>query len=875
MLKVLCYGLLAQSHRGPSKNLLSLTARQMSKQTVDPALLARAWTVQLAEMEETRELQRASENAPLLIERAVARTLPLLEDTASVPFVCRYRTDVIAPLSTAQVHLLSVLLLKHASLASLRAKLLAVVTAPPLVVELIQTSTSKTQLEDLYAPFKPPSKGSILEQITKAHPALVEAVEQLWSGGGHGNAPTPNPSQLEPREALVHLLASKIAGEPAILDLVLDELSKHCRVTTSLVQAKAKAAATSSSKSKPARDSSSDQDKYRNYADFSNSLVYLKDHQVLAIRRGVDQKAVKMAFDVDADKMQGTMQWNLQHRVLPPHVSRQLFSGPWRIVLQDAVHDAWTRLLRRRGTSRLWSDKLLQAQERSMQVFEQNLHRALLAPPIVPAAVILAMDPGFAAGIKCAILDTDGGVVRLETVQFLGSNQQRQGVTKVKELLALVCSMTHTSRDIPVMVALGNGHGSQECRALVQEAATACTPSIPINIQLVNEAGASVWSVTPAAKREFPDQPASAIAAISIGRRLQNPLHELVKVPPRSLGLGMYQHDLSEKELDAKLSLTSIDAVATVGVNVNSCSLEILQKVPGLTKLAPKIMVARPLAQRKDLLSVAGLGPKTFENCVAFLRVEDGPEVLDATLVHPESYELARWWLKKLSWKLSDAKLVKTIPTRNEWDTVWSGTLDKASKKFDVSRERVLAVVENLVDSMANVDPRLREIDNSGGSKDLSSAGSVNGCVVLSPELASMEALQTACVVRGITGTIRNIADFGAFVDFGGHSDGLLHTSKTGPVKLSNLLIGEQVGIDILSVRDNRVSLGLTGLDLEPDPPRSQGSAGRAVNSKGRSAAVCEKRRHSTATTKAFKTGKGSSGNSGAVIEKPTKRRRT
>jgi uncharacterized protein len=314
---------------------------------------------------------------------------------------------------------------------------------------------------------------------------------------------------------------------------------------------------------------------------------------------------------------------------------------------------------------------------------------------------------------------------------------------------------------------------------------------IPIDIQYVNEAGASVWSVTPDAKVEFPNEPPAGIASISIGRRLLNPLHELVKVPPRSLGLGMYQHDLSEKELDEKLHLVSVDAVATVGVNVNTCSLAILEKVPGVTKLAPKIIKARPLRQRKDLLTVSGLGPKTFENCAAFCRVENGPEPLDATLVHPESY----------------------IPPKREWNSVWDSELKEASVKFGVSRERVVAVVENLVDSITRMDPRLQE----GDKKPATSAGSLDGCGFLASTLMSAAALQHACPVIGIVGEVRNIADFGAFVDFRGHTDGLLHTSNLGPVKLHSLLIGQQIGVDILCVEDDKVSLGLAGLGLTAD----------------------------------------------------------
>jgi len=517
-------------------------------------------------------------------------------------------------------------------------------------------------------------------------------------------------------------------------------------------------------------------------------------------------------------------------------------------LLKEAVHDAWTRLLRRRGTTRLWTDKCKDAQDRACQVFEDNLQRALLAPPHhIPARPIVALDPGFAAGIKCALLESDGGVTTLDTVRFLGSETTRNAaVAKLEAMLNRVqsqmlssSSSVHNAKDLDsktVTVALGNGHGSADCRKLVEEASI--NSGIPLDIQLVNEAGASVWSVAENAHAEFPDHPPAAIAAISIGRRLQNPLFELVKVPPRSLGLGMYQHDLSEKELDENLQRTSVDAVATVGVDINSGSLEILQKVPGLSaSLSKKIIASRPLKRRRDLLTIGGLGPKSYENCAGFVRVSNGPEALDDTLVHPESYELARWLLKEFSWELDRAgndSLVKKLPPREDWKAEWKDPLTKAANKYNVSQDRVLAVLGNLVDSMSKQDPRLKILESdylsSGkGSTSSSSVGLVESCKPLPATLSDTNRLAQAISerggpIRGIVGTIRNVADFGAFVDIGNENNGLLHVSKLGPnLQLQSLLIGQQVGIDILSVAPDtaRISLGVHGCKLEASAPRN------------------------------------------------------
>ena len=865
----LCYSLLFRSafhntRMPPARSTGRLFASGSA--TVDTTLLAQEWSTRLLQQCPPDNTKSSSALQTEQIVKAASRTLPLLQETASVPFVCRYRTDVIHPLTTEQVHLLSEWSGKHQALASLRQRLLDAL--PPEItssdsaankewLRKIQASTSKHELEDWYAPYKPPSKGSIAERIQKEHPHLVTIIDQLWD---HGVFPKRQQQQsaLQPHEAVIHLLAAKIAADPNTIDVVLENLYRYARIELKVLE--------------------DTENKYTTYYDFSGHLASLRDHQVLAIRRGVQQKALKMAYAIDGDRMEAAIRGKLlasasslvsQHPTTADKFRRDSF---WRPLFSEAIHDAWSRLLRRRGTSRIWAEKCKAAEERAMQVFEQNLKSALLAPPLVPSSYLLAMDPGFQAGIKCAVLDPDGNVEgKLETVQFLGASKREKAIEQLGNLLDGIHSKTSgsvSSKEDRIKVALGNGHGSQEGRSLIQDASVSV--GVPIDVRLVNEAGASVWSVTPQAKTEFPKDPPAAIAAISIGRRLQNPLHELVKVPPRSLGLGMYQHDLSEKDLDQKLHLASVDAVATVGVDANNCSLEILQKVPGLQKLASKIIKARPLEQRQDLLKVSGLGPKTYENAAAFVRVQNGPEPLDATLVHPESYELARYLLKKLHWKKLSC-VPKDLPPRSQWETEWSSIFNKAAKKFSVSSERALAVTENLVDSMTQKDPRLV----AAAATKQPSAGSVNGCSPLTPE--QMENLEKLCPVRNIIGPIRSVTDFGAFVDFGGHNDGLIHISKLGPVRLESLLIGQEVGVDILAVDANhKVSLGLSGLGLEADAGRlgRTPKVGQRTKGSKRGMSTVARGGASGQTTKRKGSSKGLASSS-SKTKNPAKRRKT
>ncbi|KAL7546628.1 hypothetical protein ACHAWF_009959 [Thalassiosira exigua] len=725
------------------------------------------------------------------VQRAVRRTLPLLhEDPSSVPFICRYRTDVIEPLSAKEVHRLSEHLKKYESLSSMRGKILEHLRRDDgkngSAIERVETSISKSELDDIYAPFKPPSKGSLESRIEKEHPGLVSDVEELWNNFEGLIDDSDFLRRLKPADKAVILLANRIAAEVSVMDALMDYCEQHCR-------AKVKRAGGEKQKTSRGKSTSS----FEAYHDYSNRVIRLQDHQVLAIRRGVDQKQLRLSFDVDDARAERV----IRQAAFSNKRDHKLY--------RDARNNAWTRLLRKRCTARLWRGAIKKAEARSVQVFCDNLRSALLSPPamIDECKALLALDPGFRAGIKCAILTNEGKVASLDTIKFMGNDR----VEGKKKLMTLLRETKELCGSGTIPVVLGNGHGTREARQLLEEAAS--DGHLGIHVQLTSEAGASVWSVTDGASTEFPNETPAAIASVSLGRRFLNPLNELVKIPPRSLGLGMYQHDVSDNILDEKLTQASIDCVAEVGVDLNSCSAAILEKIPSLTaKLCSKIMHARPLGSRNDLLNVPGLGPKTFQNCAAFVRVTNGKEPLDATLVHPESYDLARWLLKKLRWKLSDATSIADESDLHQREE-WKSTAKTAAGMFEVSEDRVLTVIEHLYYSITSPDPRRR---NESKTEDTMAKGSLMGCSSIPSHLSTVEKLrESELPLRNIVATVRNVVDFGAFVDVGLENDGLLHRTKMGDTPLGSLLVGQDLGVDILGVSAvGKISVGLSGLDL-------------------------------------------------------------
>jgi len=392
----------------------------------------------------------------------------------------------------------------------------------------------------------------------------------------------------------------------------------------------------------------------------------------------------------------------------------------------------------------------------------------MLYPPLVKPRRVLAVDPGFSGGIKLAALGKKGEVKSLESVDWM--KDRERSVEAIGNLLN-----TLQKKEERVLVALGTGTASSEAEELVKE--SAIKANVSVDIEPVSEDGASVWSASPVAKEEFPNPPSVAVlGAVSIGRRLQDPMNVLVSIPPKSLGLGMYQHDLNETELYSTLDDTCVECIAEVGVDANTCSVDLMRKVPGLKKkgLAEKIIAARPFTNRQQIAAVKGIGAAAFENCAGFMKIFGGDEKLDETILHPtRDYKIAKFIEKG---GLSESEVVERFETSVEEITRIKKALELGSK--DV---RLLAGPQKIAET---------------------ATGSVSWNIFRQNTFGNLNDLQTVTPFRGVLGKVKNVVAFGAFVDIGLKTDGLLHISKFNGD--ASVFAGARIGVDIIDVEPER-----------------------------------------------------------------------
>ena len=706
---------------------------------------------------------------------SLVAVIELLDDGGTVPFIARYRKEATGNLDEVKVHDIEEKLAYFRDLVMRRETILASIAEQgKLTDELkarIEATFDKSELEDLYLPYKP-------KRRTKATVAREKGLEPLalylWAQQLAAEPLEDFAASFVNAEKGVNTVEEALEGARHI---VAEMISEDADVRKALRQVMLAEGVVASHKLAGAAD---EQEKFKMYYDYREPVKTIPSHRMLAIRRGESEGV--LGFIIELEPLRAVA-------LLKTLILRA--PGDWTPQLELAIDDSWDRLL----NSSIQTEIRLEAKQRSdgeaIQVFRDNLHHLLLAPPAGPISV-LGIDPGLRTGCKVAVIDETGKFLAHDVLYLQRSKGEAEAAARKLETLL----QQHNVRAI----AIGNGTGSRETDAFVCQFLRERQLDNVFSVT-VSEAGASVYSASEVARQEFPDLDLTARGAISIARRLQDPLSELVKVDPKSIGVGQYQHDVDQRQLRASLENVIESCVNRVGVDLNTSSWTLLRYVAGITeRSAQNIVTFRnengSFRSRTQLRKVPGIGPKTFEQAAGFLRIRNGENLLDMTAVHPESYQIVEQIAQSLGVPIEE--LIKNPQL-----------LDK------VDRNRVSAGTYTLNDILEELrkpgrDPRDKFV-----------------APTFHEQVREISDVQSGMVLEGV---VTNVTKFGAFVDIGVHQDGLVHISE-----LSNRYIkdasdavkaGQIVKVKVLSAdpKSKRIGLSIKALQDRPAkrPPKPQ-----------------------------------------------------
>jgi protein Tex len=723
-------------------------------------------------------------------EGQVAAAVRLLDDGATVPFIARYRKEVTGSLDDGQLRQLAERLVYLRELDQRRDAVLASIKEQGALTDeltaALMAADTKARIEDIYLPYKP-------KRRTKAQIAREAGLEPLI------DRLLADPAVV-PEEAAAAYVSGEPGGPVADVAAAL-EGARHILVERAAEDAELVGAvreqfwSSGSARTRPASDSvaaSAAAQKYRDYFDYAEPLETMPSHRVLAVLRGEKEQVLALTLDGGEE----TTYQAMIARALGIDMTAGTAATAW---LAGAVGFAWRTRLSVSASVDARVKLKLRAEQDAVTVFARNLKDLLLAAPAGNRAT-LGLDPGFRTGVKVAVVDGTGKV--LETCAIYPHQPQQKWDAAKATLAALV------ARHGVELIAIGNGTASRETEALATEliadirAAGAPAPTKA----MVSEAGASVYSASAYAAHELPELDVTLRGAVSIARRLQDPLAELVKIEPKSIGVGQYQHDVTPGILARSLGAVVEDAVNAVGVDLNTASVPLLARVSGITETLAESIVAHrdrtgPFRSRRGLLEVPRLGPKAFEQCAGFLRIRDGDDPLDSSGVHPESYPVVRRIVDR-----AGIGLAEIIGNRRALSAV---------RPEEVADERF--GIPTVTDILAELEKPGR--DPRPAFTTASFAAGVEKVADLKPGMI-------------LEGVVTNVAAFGAFVDVGVHQDGLVHISAMANRYVSDphdvVHSGQVVRVKVVEVDVERQRIGLTlRLDEEARAPRTQNRGGR------------------------------------------------
>jgi protein Tex len=676
--------------------------------------------------------------------RKVENTVALLEEGATIPFISRYRKEATGSLDEVQVAEIQQELKKLQELDKRRETVLKTIEdqgkLTPELRKRIEECWDPTELEDIYLPYKPKRRTRAMMAREKGlEPLATDIFDQKIQNveGLAGKFITDEvPSIDEALQGARDIIAEWIAEDEQARLKVRHAFKKGAQITAKVARGKEEEAA-----------------KYRDYFEFSEPLKNSPSHRLLAMRRGEDEGFLRLTIAPDSEEVL----YRLEQQFLKGR-------GDATNQVKEALHDSYERLLEPSIETEFRNASKEKADEEAIQVFVENLRQLLLSAPLGQKRV-LGLDPGFRTGCKVVVLNENGDLLHNTTIY---PHPPQSDEFMARRTLGDLVGKFEISA-----IAIGNGTAGRETNDLCQK----INFNRPVQVFMVNEAGASIYSASEVAREEFPDQDVTVRGAVSIGRRLMDPLAELVKIDPKSIGVGQYQHDVNQTKLKESLDRTVESCVNAVGININTASKHLLTYVSGLgPSLAQNIVTFRsengPFASRSQLKKVPRMGDKAFEQCAGFLRIRDGKNPLDNTAVHPESYHIVEQMAKDLGVKVPELiqkpELRKQIDLKKYvTDTVGLPTLTDILKELD----------------KPGLDPR--------GEAKAFEFGNVH----------SLEDLSTGMVLPGI---VTNITNFGAFVDIGVKQDGLVHISQLANKFVKNpadvVSLNQQVTVKVMEV---------------------------------------------------------------------------
>lgn len=691
----------------------------------------------------------------------VDAAIKLIDEGNTIPFIARYRKPVTGELNDEQLRTLDERLKYLRNLEEKKKTVVDSITEQGKMTDEIMSKIAMAEtivaVDDIYRPFRPKRK----TRATEAKAKGLEPLADIFLEQEKNKNPEEEAKAFVNEEKGVANVAEAIQGAKDIIAEMVSDNDEFRKAIRNIV---VKHGLIVSNTKNP-----EEKTPYENYYDYSEGVNKIPGHRILAINRGEKEKVLNVKIEMPEENIIASLD-----KVIIKGESQ------FKTLLKEAIEDGFKRLIKPAIEREIRSQLTEKAEDGAITIFGQNLKQLLMQPPIAGRNV-LGWDPAFRTGCKLAVVDNTGKVL-YTTVIFPTAPQNK--VAESKKIVLDIIKKYNVS-----LISLGNGTASRESEAVIVDIIKECPTKVEYII--VNEAGASVYSASKLATEEFPNFDVGQRSATSMARRLQDPLAELVKIEPKAIGVGQYQHDMNQKKLDEALSNIVEDCVNNVGVDLNTASAPLLEYVSGISKTIAKNIVEYreengQFQSRKDLLSVAKLGPKAFEQCAGFMRIREGKEPLDYTSVHPESYSSAKKLLKKYGFTTKD---------------ILGGNIHLTDEIKDVKE-----VAKEIGTDPITLRDMIKELEKPGRDPREEMPKPV-----LKSDVLDFDDLKEGMELKG---TVRNVIDFGAFVDIGVHQDGLVHISEMSNKFIKHPLdvvsVGDVVDVRVLSVDKERKRIQLS-----------------------------------------------------------------